>query len=199
MLRSNTLNKNNIDEILTTLGDYYDEMHGKEEIHLYIVGGAAVVLNFTFRKSTIDIDALYMNNVIFNEAIEKTAQHYKLPYDWLNQEFKNTPSYSDKINCNSVFYKKFGNNIKVYVLPPKYLIAMKLKSSRPTGGDLEDIIMMIYEMRYNDVHIEYEEVIKAYEDLYNDFANTYSYFLERTKKAFETPIEEFEHLFKNRF
>ena len=54
-------------------------------------------------------------------------------------------------------------------------------------------------MRYNDVHIEYEEVIKAYEDLYNDFANTYSYFLERTKKAFETPIEEFEHLFKNRF
>ena len=60
----------------------------------------------------------------------------------------------------------------------------------------DDAIMMIYEMRYKRLNISYDEIIEAYKDLYPDFTNTYSYFLEKTKKAFDTPIEEFEYLFK---
>ena len=67
---------------------------------------------------------------------------------------------------------------------------MKLKSSRPTGGDLDDIIKMIYELRLNKVDITYEQVIEAYKDLYNDYSHTYAYFFERTKKAFEADEEE---------
>lgn len=29
-----------------------------------------------------------------------------------------------------------------------------------------------------------------------DFSNTYDYFLERAKEAFETPIQDFDYLFK---
>ena len=77
-------------------------------------------------------------------------------------------------------------------------LATKLKSSRPTGGDLDDIIMMIYELRYKKDQITYDDVIEAYKYLYTDFSNTYDYFLQKTNEAFEVPIEDFEHLLKKR-
>ena len=90
----------------------------------------------------------------------------------------------------------YNEIIVVYSLEPKYLIAMKLKSSRPTGGDLDDVIKMIYELRFKGTEITYETIIEAYKELYADFSNTYDYFLEKAKEAFETPIEDFEYLFK---
>ena len=61
---------------------------------------------------------------------------------------------------------------------------MKLKSSRPTGGDLDDVVYMIYELRYKNIGIEYKDVIDAYKTLYDDFSNTYDYFLKKAEEAF---------------
>ena len=72
-------------------------------------------------------------------------------------------------------------------------------SSRPTGDDLDDIIKMIYESRYRNDPLTYEDVIKTYKELYSDFSNTYDYFLVKAKEAFETPKEDFEYLFKRDF
>ena len=69
---------------------------------------------------------------------------------------------------------------------------MKLKSSRPEGGDMDDIIKMIYETRLNYEPLKYEDIIDAYKELYDNFDNTYDFFLEKAKDAFEAPLEDIE-------
>ena len=154
------------------------------------------MLSFDYRMSTIDVDALFNNDEKTKTAIVNTAKKLNLPDNWLNDDFVNTPSYSEKLKSKAKVYSTFSNIVKVYLLEPKYLIAMKLKSSRPTGGDLDDIIKMIYEMRYKKIPITYEEVLEAYKELYNDFSNTYGYFLEKAKAAFDSPVEDFAYLFE---
>ena len=140
----------------------------------------------------MDVDALFNTNGILKTAIEKTANKLHLLHDWLNSDFVSTPSYSKEIINKAILYKEYGKYIYVYHLETKYLIAMKLKSSRPEGGDLEDIVKMIYETRLNREELTYDDIIKAYEELYNSFDNTYEYFLRKTKESFETPLEDVE-------
>ena len=196
MLHSIALKKEDVDKLFDKLASEYIELGGSKIVEIYLVGGAAIVLNFDFRMSTIDIDALFKENSILEDAIRNVSKRENLPSDWLNREFIKTPSYSPKIIKNAKRHMIYHDIITVYSLEPKYLIAMKLKSSRPTGGDLDDIIKMIYELRYKEIEITYNQIIEAYKELYPDFSNTYDYFLEKTKEAFETPIEVFEHLFK---
>lgn len=196
MLHSNLLKRDDLDQLFTKLAAEYIELGGSKEVEIYLVGGAAIILNFDFRMSTIDVDAMFKDNDILEIAIQNVSQKNGLPSDWLNKDFITTPSYSPKIIDKAKKYAVYHNIIFVYLLEPKYLIAMKLKSSRPTGGDLDDIIKMIYELRYKGTEITYEQIIEAYKEFYSDFSNTYSYFLEKTKEACETPVEDFEFLFK---
>lgn len=193
MLHNQVLNKNSIDSIFSCLANNY---HGTKPINIYLVGGAAIMLHFDYRQSTIDFDALFQNNNEMEKAIKQVSDQLSLPIDWLNQDFVNTPSFSSKIIECSKLYKSFNDVVFVYSLEPMYLIAMKLKSSRPTGGDLDDIVKMIYELRFNNAPITFEKVLEAYRHLYQDFSNTYDYFLKKTKEAFETPMEEVEIVLK---
>ncbi|MCR5505720.1 MAG: hypothetical protein K6F07_01840 [Bacilli bacterium] len=196
MLRSHLFKKDNIDRLFDELAIKYESLGGNTKIDIYVVGGASIVLNFSYRMSTIDIDAYYQDSKLLKEAIAEVSKSNSLPPDWINQDFVKTPSYSPKLIEKGKMFAKYGQFLTVFYLEPKYLIAMKLKSSRPTGGDLDDIVMMIYELRFKNMPITYEEIIEAYEYLYSDYSNTYDYFLVKTKEAFETPIEDFEHLFK---
>lgn len=196
MLHSKIIRRDDIDIIFDALADEYLKLNGEDIFDVYLVGGAAIVLNFEYRASTIDIDAYFKNNQQINQAIDEVSKRLDLPKDWLNCDFMVTPSYSPVIVNKAKLYKAFRKVIKVHLLEPKYLIAMKLKSSRPTGGDLDDVIRMIYELRYKNIPISYEEIINAYKELYLDFSNTYDYFLKKTREAFDTPMEDFEYLFK---
>jgi len=196
MLHSKIIKRENIDNIFTILSQEYENAGGNHAIDIFLVGGAAIVLDFSYRLSTIDIDALYEDDEKLDEAIKNASLKLSLPSDWLNHDFKNTPSYSTKIKEKARLISYYGKYIRLHTLDPKYLIAMKLKSSRPTGGDLDDVIMMIYELRLKNIPITYEEIVEAYKSLYPDFSNTYDYFLDKAKEAFKTPIEDFEYLFK---
>lgn len=196
MLHSKIIRRDDIDIIFDALADEYLKLNGEDIFDVYLVGGAAIVLNFEYRASTIDIDACFKNNQQINQAIDEVSKRLDLPKDWLNCDFMATPSYSPVIVNKAKLYKAFRKVIKVHLLEPKYLIAMKLKSSRPTGGDLDDVIRMIYELRYKNIPISYEEIINAYKELYLDFSNTYDYFLKKTRDTFDTPMEDFEYLFK---
>lgn len=196
MLHSKIIRRDDIDIIFDALADEYLKLNGEDIFDVYLVGGAAIVLNFEYRASTIDIDAYFKNNQQINQAIDEVSKRLDLPKDWLNCDFMVTPSYSPVIVNKAKLYKAFRKVIKVHLLEPKYLIAMKLKSSRPTGGDLDDVIRMIYELRYKNIPISYEEIINAYKELYLDFSNTYDYFLKKTRDTFDTPMEDFEYLFK---
>ena len=190
MLHSASLNKNNLDDIFDCFASQLEKNHCSNVINIYLVGGGAIMLNFDYRLSTIDFDALYENNKVVQEAINNTAIKKNLPKDWLNQDFVSTPSYSPKIIELSVLRCSYRNLVFVYTLEPVYLIAMKLKSSRPTGGDLDDIIKMIYELRLNGSDLTYRKVLDAYQTLYKDSSNTIPYFFEKAKLAFEAPEDE---------
>jgi hypothetical protein len=58
------------------------------------------------------------------------------------------------------------------------------------------IYFLIYELRYKEASITYDEIIDAYKELYPGFSNTIDYFLKKAKEAFETHVEDFEYLFK---
>ena len=196
MLHNKLIKKDDIDIIFQNLANEYDKDNNAKPVNIYLVGGAAIVLNFEYRMSTIDIDAFYEDNTILSSSIQTVSQKMNLPIDWLNHDFVNTPSFSIAITKKAILLEQYGKHIHVYTLEPKYLIAMKLKSSRPTGGDMDDIIKMIYEMRYKNIPISYNDIIEAYKELYPDFSNTYQSFLDKAKEAFEVPVEDFEYLFK---
>ncbi len=192
MSHNTVLTKDNIDSILESFANHYISQDNVLPINIYIVGGSAIVMRFDYRQSTIDIDALYEKNYQVDLAIKETALEKNVPSDWLNSDFVNTPSYSPNISKASYLYKTINDKVNIYCLKPEYLIAMKIKSSRPTGGDLEDVLKMIYELRYKKQDISYGKIIDAYLFLYKDFSNTYQYFLDKTKEAFETSMEEIE-------
>ncbi len=196
MLHSKVIKREDIDVIFDNLASEYIKLGGNQKVDINLVGGAAIVLYFNYRVSTVDIDAFFKDNKTLTQSINNVSKQLSLPNDWVNCDFINTPSYSPVILNKAHLYKTYQGKINVFLLEPKYIIAMKLKSSRPTGGDLDDIIKMIYELRYKNVLISYSEIINAYNELYPDFSNTYEYFLEKTKEAFETPVEDFDYLFK---
>ena len=198
MSHNTVLSKDNLDIAFQTFSNAIKQINKNKKVSLYIVGGGAIIASFEYRLSTMDIDAMFAIDEEITEAIEITAQELQLPNDWLNQEFINTPSYSPKLIKASTVLKEYGDNLKVYSLPPKYLIAMKLKSSRPTGGDLDDIIYMIYELRYKNIGITFEDIIDAYKNLYDDFSNTYDYFFKKAKEAFDVPLKEVAEIIESK-
>ena len=198
MLRSILLDKNRLNQAFELFSGIYKKNKPNKPLDIYVVGGSAVVLNFEFRLSTMDIDALFETDEMINNAIMLTAKEMNIASDWLNSDFINTPSFTPKIKGVSALYKTFNEVVNVYYIEPLYLVAMKLKSARPTGGDLDDVIKMIYELRYNSKCVSYEDIVKAYFYLYEEYPNEESFFINKTKEAFETSMDEIEIVLKKK-
>ena len=90
MLHSIVLNKTNISEIFSLLADEYKKAGGEKQINIYIVGGAAIVIIFDYRLSTMDIDAFFYNDLFLNKAKDVVKEKMNLPNDWLNSNFVQT-------------------------------------------------------------------------------------------------------------
>lgn len=194
------INSNNILEIFKKLHEFYVQDGGTEVLSFLIVGGAAVSIGFSYRRSTQDIDAMFDNNEILSKAIEKVALLYHFNKDWLNADFVDSPSYTDKLKAVAVDYDFEFQLFRIKYITDIYLIAMKLKSCRPTSRDLDDIIEMTYEIRLKEKQYTYNDVISAFEFLYgNDMSKVYEYFLKELKRAFELPIEDIKELKKSIF
>ena len=81
--------KDNIDNFLRELGKEYRKLSKQgQNVELIIVGGVAAIVNYDFRETTTDIDALFHANSIFKEAIRNVGDKYGLPDGWLNSDFK---------------------------------------------------------------------------------------------------------------
>lgn len=140
------INKESIDKYLSELAKEIKKQFGsRANMELIIVGGASIVINYGFRKSTMDIDAVNSNISSINSCIRAVADNNGLPYTWLNSDFKTTSSYSPKLVECSKLYKRYGNVLNVYSVKDEYLLCMKLMSFRP-DKDIEDIEGIINSM-----------------------------------------------------
>jgi hypothetical protein len=127
------------------MGRYLRERQALGEIAVY--GGSAILLQFGWRKSSEDVDAVVLDGSKegpVKEAVEHAAAVLGLPRDWLNDWVGMYTSLDEPPH----FFKPLGTypagetpGLRVIVAKPEYLCAMKLKAlERETldNRDFED-------------------------------------------------------------
>ena len=183
-MTSYNLTKEQLDNIFKELANALKKkLKGKKfSYELIIVGGASILLNYSFRMSTIDIDCLDMNDALMNETINAVASKYDLPNGWINTDFIKTNSYTPKLIQYSTFYKSYANNtLIVRTVKDEYLIAMKMVAARKYKHDYSDIYGILKENK----SLKYEDIITAVKNLYGTIEIINAEMLSFVKKLFE--------------
>ena len=159
--------KDNIDNLLFQLAKEYKKINRKNTpAEIVIIGGAAIVSKYGFRASTTDIDSLIFASSSMKDAINTVGDKNGLPTGWINEEFRKTSSYTEKIRQYSKHYKLFANILEARMLPSEYDVAMKLASLRPYKYDMSDAVGII-----KSENITREQIEKAVVDFYGGFDN----------------------------
>lgn len=166
-MMSHDFDKEEIHRYLLELGKAYRKMYGKHTpAEIVIVGGSAILMGYSFRTTTQDVDALLHAASGIKDAARIVADRFDLPGDWLNADFCDTESFSPKIIQYSQFYRQYANVLNVRIMTGKYLVAMKMKSWRSYKNDISDIIGILCEQLHMGKPLTYEEIIQALDDLY---------------------------------
>jgi len=161
--------KENLDAYLKELGKEFRKLNGtKTPAEIILIGGAAILASYGFREMTYDIDAIILASSAMKEAINHVGDRMGLPNGWLNADFQQTNSFSDKLRGVSVYYKTFSNILTVRTVAAEYLIAMKLMSGRQYKNDLSDIAGILWEHQKAGNPISREAIDKAVAVLYGD-------------------------------
>ena len=168
MSYNKTLNKENLDLYFSDLGKLLKKkIHNKNlSVEIIVVGGASILLNYNFRNTTVDIDCIDVHNALMNEVVSEVAIKHNLPVDWINTDFKNTNSYSQKLISYSSYYKTFSGVLNIRTIKDEYLIAMKIVSARKYKNDYSDIYGIVKYLKDNDIKISIEQVDRAIDELY---------------------------------
>lgn len=141
-----TFTKDNLDAYLKELAKEYRKLGGKSmPAEVVLIGGASVLINYGFREMTTGIDAVIQAASTMKEAINHVGDRNDLPRGWINEDFKNTKSFSPKLLMYSTYYKSFYGVLQVRTIAAEHLIAMKLMSGRQYKNDLSDIIGILAE------------------------------------------------------
>ena len=174
-----------IEELLKELGKEIRKEYGRNaDVELIIVGGASILLNYGVRESTTDIDAAIRTRSSINSLIYKIAERHNIPDKWLNDDFKRTSSYSDKIDFYSKPYKTYGGVLHVRTISDEFLLAMKMNSFRGYKNDISDIARII---KCIPAEIKLEDVKQAYVKLYGDLSGVSKTALDFVSKCFNEP------------
>lgn len=121
-----------------------------------LFGGTAMVLAFSARLSTKDIDAVFQPTGKVREVAERIADRRNLPGNWLNDGVKGFLSARHETTEGRL--PQFPH-LRVTMPVPEYLLAMKCMAARIAGttgeqSDVADIVFLIRHLRFttaNDV------------------------------------------------
>jgi hypothetical protein len=129
------------DEIKQYLGELNEElrlMEVKGELCLY--GGAVMALVYDARPNTDDVDAIFKPVRHIRRAAGRIAERHNLPKDWLNYGVKMfLVPHEQRVLFDM-------SNLKVYIPPGEYLLAMKALSARANLRDRSDIKTLIVKL-----------------------------------------------------
>lgn len=182
----NDIQKEMIDMYLKELAKEFKRITGrKTSAEIIIVGGGSVLLNYDFRMNSVDVDAFNTYDSAIKDAAKLVADKYNLSQQWLNDDFKKTPSYSRRLRQYSSYYKTFSNVLEIRTISREYLVAMKMVSGRKYKNDLSDILGILYYHYKNNDEITYQQIEKAVVDLYSNFDRIKEDVVEFVKTAIE--------------
>ncbi|MEQ1785504.1 MAG: DUF6036 family nucleotidyltransferase [Acidimicrobiales bacterium] len=121
------LDRSEITDLLTELGR---RLHAQGvEATLYIVGGAAIAIQFDGRRVTKDVDAIFHPQATVRAEAERMAAERGLPKRWLNDSAAAfVPGPSDDVDA--IPFEAPG--LAVSIASPRHLLAMKMAAFRPT-------------------------------------------------------------------
>lgn len=159
----------NVNKYLNDLSKEFKKLNGRKmEAEIILIGGASILINYGFRDSTSDIDAIIEGSSAMKEAINIVGEKYNLANGWLNTDFIRTSSYTPKIIQYSKEYKTFNQILHVRTVTAEYLIAMKLISARRYKRDRSDVIGILIAEKERGNEITLGMIIKAIKDLYGN-------------------------------
>jgi hypothetical protein len=107
---------------------------------VFVVGGAAMALAYDARRSTVDVDAIFVPSSQVREAAQRVAVRLGIEPDWLNDGAKGFMPGTDRHSVG-VFE---GEYLSVAAASPRYLLAMKLLAARLDRD--QDDIRTLYEL-----------------------------------------------------
>lgn len=157
----------NLDYYLNELAKDYVKLtkRNKVPIEIIVVGGASVLINYGFRDSTNDVDAILTWGFL-EQSIKNIGLKFNLEKNWLNSDFIQTKSYTPKLIEFSTFYKCFQKILNVRTVKSEYLIAMKMVSGRVYKNDLSDIVGILLAEHQMGNYINREKIEKSIFELY---------------------------------
>ena len=165
------ITKEKLEIYLSELGKLINKKKAKGFYsELVIVGGASILLNYGFRTMSYDIDCTDSSGILMNDVVNEVAEKYDLPSNWINTDFVQTKSYSNKLSQYSQYYKSYGHGaLIVRTIKDEYLIAMKAVSARKYKNDYPDILGIINECQDSGKAMTFELIKKAIINLYDSF------------------------------
>jgi hypothetical protein len=113
---------------------------------LFLVGGAAIAVAYDEARWTRDLDAVFIPTQVVREAAAAVARKRGLATDWLNDAVKGFLPGPDPDKQR--FYS--SDSLNVDVASPRYLLAMKLFSSR-VESDADDILFLYRQLGFSTV------------------------------------------------
>lgn len=181
------ITKQSLDDYLNRLATYYKKLTGKgAEAELILIGGGAIMVNYSFRQKSTDIDALMYADSTIIQASRRVADEYGLDPYWLNDDLKKTESFTPKLYQYSEYYRTFQHTLKVRTVKREYLIAMKLVSARPYKNDLSDVIGILSESLQAADPVSFVEVDKAMNNLYGGWQKVHPHVVELFKEIIQS-------------
>lgn len=110
-----------------------------------LFGGTVMVLAFTARLTTKDVDALFQPAQTIRELARRIGGEQNLPADWLNDGVKEFVSTRHETTAGNL--PQFPH-LRLTMPVPEYLLAMKCMAARIGGttdepSDVADIVFLI--------------------------------------------------------
>lgn len=118
-------------------------------LELSLYGGAVFTLVYASRESTRDVDGLIRPEAEGRRLAQRVAEEQGLPTDWLSSDV--AQFLADREEKRRVLEGEFGQGLRVTAPTAAYLLALKLKASRPRlpgyAGDEADIEFLLRKIK----------------------------------------------------
>ncbi len=139
------------EQILLALAGLSDAL-GKQGVtgELCLFGGTVMMLAFSARVTTKDVDALFQPAPIIRDLAGCIAEENNLPADWLNDGVKGFLSARHEITAGNL--PQFPH-LRLTMPVPEYLLAMKCMAARlgGTAGEPSDLTDIVFLIRHLDL------------------------------------------------
>ncbi|MBI5525085.1 MAG: hypothetical protein HY897_02045 [Deltaproteobacteria bacterium] len=138
------------EQILDALRALSDEL-GKQGVtgEVCLFGGTVMVLAFTARLTTKDVDALFQPAQTLRELARRVAEERNLPAGWLNDGVKGFVSTRHETTAGNLPQFPY---LRLTMPVPEYLLAMKCMAARvgtttDEPSDVADIVFLIRHLK----------------------------------------------------